>query len=50
MWLRTVRRARESHHRNTDTAQGQRPLLRQEHHLKARMRPRAKSCLGPTPG
>ena len=49
MWLRTVRWACESHHRNTDRLKAGGSLPRQKCHLKAWPRPRAESCLGPTP-
>lgn len=47
MWrLESVRRARENPERDKDMAQTGGPLL---HRLKAWLRPRAKSCLSPTP-
>lgn len=49
MWLRSVRKACENHHRDTCMAQTRGPLLRQPYLLKAWLSPRAKSCLGPTP-
>lgn len=47
--MRTVSRACESQHRNTDRLEAGGSLLHQECHLQAWPRPRAKSCLGPTP-
>lgn len=49
MWLRSVGKACENRHRDTE-AQTRGLLLCQQHLLKAWLRPRAKSCLGPTPG